>query len=330
MGKLDDDLEEADFARIMAYGPPGVRKTWWATRAAELGFNVILADLDNGYKITRQLSPEARKRVFRIDMRAPNDGYENCGAMALSHALNGNACYFDEETRKYTPRTKLDPEREYVHLDFSKLTPRDVLIIDSWTIFVQQLGLVGRSVLDPIKIAKFEWDDYAKIRLVLDHVLSNMKRINCHIIVIGHSETNAKRKKNAGEKEKPETAIEQIRLQPASATRAHGELLANAFSDVLYFEIPNTIQGTTIDTSGTVDFDAKSRSLAPKIYKFADLDFSPFVAPAHIEAVAGNHEYSSEGVRLVKGADMQAQSEVSSSIDVGTGKGFVLNLGKKS
>ena len=329
MGKLEDDLENEDLARIMVYGPPGSRKTWWAARAAELGFNVILADLDNGYKITRQLSPEARKRVFRLDMRAPNDGYENCGAMALSHALNGNACYFDEETRKYTPRTKLEADKTYVHLDFTKLTSRDVLVLDSWTIFVQQLGLVSRSVLDPIKIAKFEWDDYAKIRLVLDHVLSNMKRLNCHMIVIGHSETNAKRKKNAGEKEKPETAIEQIRLQPASATRAHGELMANAFSDVLYFEIPNTLQGTVIDTSGSVDFDAKSRSLAPKSYKFADLDFTPFVSPSHVAAVADNETFTSEGIREVLGSEVTTASETNANIDVGTGKGFVLNLGKK-
>ena len=329
MANLDDDLENDDLARIMVYGPPGSRKTWWATRAAELGFNVILADLDNGYKITRQLSPEARKRVFRLDMRAPNDGYDNCGAMALAHAMNGNACYFDEETRKYVGRSKIEAGKKYIHLDFTKLTARDVLIIDSWTIFVQQLGLVSRRVLDPIKIAKFEWDDYAKIRLVLDHVLSNMKGMNCHVIVVGHSETNAKRKKNAAEKEKPETAIEQIRLQPSSATRAHGEVLAASFSDVLYFEIPSALQGTTIETSGSVDFDAKSRSLAPKIYKWTDLDFSPFVSPAHLDAVAGNTKFDTEGLREITAEDLPV-SQTNAQINVGAGTGFTLNIGKKS
>ena len=323
MAGLDDDLEASDFARILAYGPPGTRKTWWAGRAAELGFNVILADLDNGFKILKQLSPEARKRVFRIDMRAPADGYANCGAMALAHALNGNVCYFDEETRQYTPKAKIQPDKTYVKLDFKSMTGRDVLAIDSWTIFVQQLGLVNQSVLDPLKIAKFEWDDYAKIRLVLDHSLSNCKRLNGHLIVIGHSETNAKRKKNAGEKEKPETAIEQIRLQPYSATRAHGEIMANAFSDVLYFEIPNPMQGTFIDTRGSVDFDAKSRSVGPKIYKFDDLNFAEFVSPDDVRSVANNAEYSSAAATNITGAEIEAAKAEAGSASINVGSSAI-------
>ena len=320
MASLDEALENTDLARLMLYGPPGSRKTWWAGMAAELGFNVILADIDHGHKILRQLSPEARKRIFHIDMRAPDDGYANCGSAALAYAMNGAVTFYDEETRRYVPKNKIDVDRTYVQLDLSRMSNCDVLVVDSWTAMVQQLGLLSAVIIDPTKLNKFEWDDYAKMRLVLDHFLAGAKKSNGHIMVIGHTDTYAKRKKDAAEKAKPEDAIEQIRTQPYSVTRAHAETMANNFSDVLYFEISSSMVGTTISTKGDVDFDAKSRSIAPTSAPFTKLQFDQFVSKTNLEQAKANTVYSSEAAKTVTGAEILAAIEANkgtATINVG-------------
>ena len=328
MAALDDALENDDLVRMFLYGSPGTRKTWWAGRAAEAGFNVILADIDHGHKILKQLSPEARKRIFHIDMRAPDDGYGNSGSAALAYAMNGTVTFFDEETRKFVGRTKLDPARKYVQLDFSRLTNRDILIVDSWTAKVQQLGLLNQVIVDPTKLSKFEWDDYAKMRLVLDHFLSGVKKCNGHVIVIGHTDTYAKRKKDASEKAKPEDAIEQIRTQPYSVTRAHAETMAANFSDVLHFEINSSMVGTMITTKGDADFDAKSRSMAPITASFEKLRFEQFVSQTNLDLVKDNPVYSSQAAKEVMGSDVIAAIEANKgSADIKVGGITTLKIG---
>ena len=76
-----------------------------------------------------------------------------------------------------------------------KLTSRDVLIIDSWTELVTHIIAADRMITNPADVPKLEWDDYGKIRLLLDLFLANMSKLNCHVIVIGHSETVASARK---------------------------------------------------------------------------------------------------------------------------------------
>ena len=78
MGALDDTLNNDNLARLLIYGPAKTRKTWFATKAAELGFNVILIDTDYGFHVTQNLTPEARRRIYHLDR-----GYEH-----IEHKLN--------------------------------------------------------------------------------------------------------------------------------------------------------------------------------------------------------------------------------------------------
>lgn len=318
MGALDDTLNNDNLARLLIYGPAKTRKTWFATKAAELGFNVILIDTDYGFHVTQNLTPEARRRIYHLDMRAPVDTFKNCGALTVAKAMTGDTMYFNEVTRTYTGKRNIDPDGTYAVMDFKKLTNHDVVILDSWTEFVTHVTLADQNVLDPTVVNKLEWDDYGKIRLLLDMFLANMAKLNCHFIVIGHSETYAKRKKDAPKNAKPEDAYEQFRVQPMSISRPHAETMASKFTDVLYFNIQSSTIGTMISTKGSEDFDAGSRRLSPSVYKFADLDFSAFIPEAMLEAVKGNDKYSSEGVVLRKGADIVAEQGVTAApINVG-------------
>lgn len=326
MPQIDETLNKDNLARILCYGAAKTRKTWWATRAAELGFNVILADVDYGFHVTQALSPEARKRIYHLDMRAPVEDFKNSGALTLVHAMQGKVTFYDETTRRYTPKRDVSADSNYAVLNFNKLTSRDVLIIDSWTELVQHIVASDRMIVDPSQVPKLEWDDYGKMRLLLDLFLANMGKLNCHVIVIGHSETVGKRKKDAPAKAKPEDAIEQIRLQPMSVSRSHAETLASKFTDVLFFSIPSATVGTMISTKGSVDFDAGSRRFAPALRKFDDLTFADFI-PADMQAAVKNNEnYSSEGCKAMTGAEILAvAAEQPAAINVGKSPVSILN-----
>lgn len=301
---LDDDITGGGEVRILAYGSAKSRKTWWSLRAAEEGYNVILFDLDHGFHVARNLSVEARKRIFRFDMRAPVDSYRNCGALFLMHLFQQGHAFWDNEARQYVSPTRLDADRTYTKLDLTKLTNRDVIVIDSWTAFFTQLVCSDRNIIDPASINKLEWDDYGRMRLALDHFLNNAARLNCHLIVIGHAEEWAKRKADAPAKAKPEDAIESIRTQVASVSRSHAATMPKHFTDVLHFGIANTMLGVQINTKGTSDFDAGSRSLPPGLTKFDDLPFSTFVPSGIIHSVRDNTTFSSPAIEVGLGADL--------------------------
>lgn len=326
MPMMDDSLDETEKAHILLYGAPKTRKTTWALNAAELGFNVIYADTDFSYHVAKQLSPEARKRIYRLDMRPPEGKFENSGALTLIKAVEQSPIYFNETERKYGRASALNPDHDYALLDFAKFTVRDVLIIDSWTALCNQLALAQKPTNDPTAIAKLEWDDYAKIRLILDNFLMNLTKLSCHVIVVGHSETYAKRRPDADPKAKPNEAVEQIRMQPVSITRAHGEGLAGQFADALYFDLPNSITGTMISTKGTNDFDAGSRTLPPMSKKFDDLQFGALLSPAMLKAVADNAQFSSDAVKAGKGSDFATTAAKTAAIPVGK-LPFQLNKG---
>lgn len=329
MARMDQDLEASGLVRMLIYGPPKSRKTWWALRAAELGFNVLLLDFEDGAGIAKNLSPGALKRIYRMDLRPNADGYDTSGAAAVVYAMSGQTVFFDEAKRKYVPRARLEDDVPYAKLDFSLFGPDTVVVIDTWTAFSQQLTANTVTVTNPTAISKLEWEDYAKIRLVVDNFLNNALRLRCHLIVVGHSETYAKKKPTADPKAPLREQVESVRLQPTSVTRAHAETMAGKFQDVLYFEIPNSLQGTMISTKGSEEFDAGSRAMAPGIYKFADFDPAVFFAKAHLEAVASNMEFSTPGLVSVTKAEFDAgraeQSAKPASITVGD-KPATLNL----
>ena len=319
MPRIDETLDQDERAQILLYGASKTRKTTWALRAAELGFNVIYCDTDHSYHIAKQLTPEARKRIYHLDMRVPEGTFNNSGAATLLKAADQTPIYYDELDRRYAAASKLDPEREYALLDFSKLTKNDVLVVDSWSALVTHISYTQRPIVDVLAVKKLEWDDYNHIRLALDVFITNLTKLPCHVIVVGHSETYAKRRPDANPKDKPHEAIEQVRMQPFSATRAHGEQLSSRFVDTLYFEIASAMAGVTISTRGSNDFDAGSRTIAPATKKFDDLQFDQFVSKSNLEAVKSNMSFSSAAITSRLGADFIAdRGPQAATIKVGT------------
>lgn len=324
MARYDKPDERGNLLRALIYGPPKSQKTYFAMRLAEAGYNVILADLDDGAAVGHRLSEAAKRRVFRLDMRPNSDSYGTSGAAALSYAMSGQTVYFDEEIRTYVPIQKIDPDREYLRIALNRATARDVLVLDTWTAFVHQLTMNSVNVFSALKVPKLEWDDYGAIRLILDHFLGGLTKLNCHSIVVAHSETYAKKKPDVDPKGKQiHEIISSVRLQPASVSRAHAETMAGKFTDVLYMENKGATLGVRISTKGTVDFDAGSRYLAGADYKFDDVNSTVIMRPEHNALVAGHGDFDSDAVVVVRGADVIAMRK---DISGGTAAGGTVEV----
>ena len=318
MGMIDDSLDNESLVRVLVYGQALTRKTTWALKAAEAGFNIIYFGFDHNFQVAGQLSPAARKRIFHFDMRMPESKQDNNGALSLVSAAQPNIVYFDEAARNSAIIARLDPEISYTRIDLTKCTSNDIIVIDSWTAFVSMLNLAQRPILDAKVVPKLEWDDYAKVRLLLDLFIKNLMKMAAHVIVIGHAETYAKRKPDAAPKAPANEAVEQIRLQVASVTRSHAETLPKEFTDVLFFETQNSMVGPQISSKGSVDFDAGCRRLAPFVKKFDDFQFVNLVPDTMLEIVKQNVTFSSEAIYTAKGAEFAAGSGKTASIPVGT------------
>ena len=333
MPAVAQSLNDNGAARIMIYGAPGTRKTWWALNAAQFGFHVILADLDGKFQIARQLDAATQSRIYHLDMR-PTGDYKLSGAATLAMAAQGSAVYFDEEAREFVPANKIVADRTYTKLHLQAGGLSTVLVIDSWAAFIQQIAAINVPVRDATTVSKLEWDDYQKVRLAADLFIANLKRLNCHLIVTGHDETYARKRPDADSKAPLKDQIEAVRVQPSSITRAHGETMARMFNDVLHFEIPSTMVGTMIDTAGSENFDALTQSVKPGRYKWDNLQFDQFVAPGILNAVANSGPFSSPMVVPMLGADILAarSANASASVNVPAGGTVLSNLaglGKK-
>lgn len=324
MGKFGDDRKRKGLLRALVYGPPKSRKTWWVTKLAEAGFNVLLCDIEDGAAVAGNLSEAAQNRIYRLDLRPNSESLSTSGGAAISYAMSGEVVNFDEETRAYAAVQKVDPDTLYTQIDFRQLGPHDVLVFDTWTAFVQQMIGLTVVISNPTVVPKLEWDDFAKVRLILDNFLTNVLKLNCHVVIIAHSETYAKRKPTADPKDKPKDAIGSVRLQPCSVTRAHAETMAGKFNEVFYMEIPNPTMGTMISTKGSEDFDAGCRTVAPGIYKFDSFNLASLMPSEILEAVKDSGEFSSPAITTRTGAEISALRAGNSATPIKVGAGPII------
>ena len=135
--QLDTRLESHDMLlRIFLYGDIKTKKTWWAGKAAEAGYNVLLLDGDDGWHILNNIAPAARKRIQVVNM-TDNRGHPIFAA-ALSRLLKDGKMVWDEKAKK---SAKLSPNGDCMAVNLDLLDANCVLIVDSWTAICRSLML---------------------------------------------------------------------------------------------------------------------------------------------------------------------------------------------
>lgn len=262
MPMADDFTDLNKFGRIFAYGVEKSKKTWWACRAAEAGYNVLLLDGDDGAHIVQQLPMEARRRILIVDVVNTTTRAVFTAFLAM-FCRPGNKFVWDEQTKAASPVMR-DTTHSFIEFDASKFGDNDVIILDSWTAlaFSTRFQYALEHKIDMTKADRTDWDGFGFEDRFLDYIVNFIHTVPCHVIVIGHSTIYEKRSKDQ------KTVVSQT-TQPISSTGPNAKKLGKHFADILYFEkYGDQIQ---INTAGDTDRVGGSRNIAPSRIKWEDL-----------------------------------------------------------
>jgi len=240
-----------DPAKVLCYGEEKTGKTWWALRAASLGFNVTILDGDNSHHVVTQIPEEMQKKIAVVkllDSKSNAKFHNFLTRIYLNTAWamrekDGESIYagsrasYTDTAHGNTPHVFFDP---------TKLNLNDVLIIDSWSAFCRSMAKSykivnsrGNKDLNTIPtgsvkesdIGRQAWTDYGRVK----------------------SST----------------------IQPMGYSGPQGKILGQFFTDILRFYI-NKMDKREISTRPTFDVKAGSRILKPATYAWETLTWEKY------------------------------------------------------
>lgn len=278
MPPLDIELEKhnPEPMRVLAYGPAKTKKTWWAGKAAEAGFNVILIDSDNGAHILNNIAVEARHRITHVKTVGETED-SSIPAEFMTRLLTGRPFLWDEDAKAVAATVEMHKE-EHTHyfIDLKKLTMNDVLVIDSWTKVSNSLiyrwfiennieftGIIrAKETNQRTHRGMFGWT-----RQMATWMTNQLLTLPCHVIVIAHQTVYEKRKVD----EQGREVVEWSRTQPISTSGPHAMQMGVDFSEILYFS--RAMQFFKIDSAGETLREGGCRFVPPKSYSWEELQF---------------------------------------------------------
>jgi hypothetical protein len=269
--------DKTDLSRIFIYGPSQHKKSWWAGTAAEAGFNVLVANGDKPAKIYHMLSKEAQERMNIINVV----GEYNFTELVI-RLLRRKEPVLWNITGGHTAK-KYDPRDEFFEIDLTRLDENWVFVLDSWTAI--STTLVERHTEENgIDLTDAESKDlfnqYTSMYMLADWIISQLKKLPCHVIVIGHPDIWEKAAKNKSDTRQASYKLEFVRTQPVSISRPHASKLVKNFTDCFRFRmIGNQFK---IDSSSQADADGGSTTVPPDLYNWDDLKFPAYCKLAGI------------------------------------------------
>lgn len=295
--QLTNRLKEDDMLlRILAYGNAHTKKTWWAGKAAEAGYNVLLLDGDNNWHILRQIKPEAQKRIQVIGM-SDNRG-RPIFATALTRLLKDGKLIWDEKEKV---SAKLKPNANCININLDLLDENCVVILDSWTAFCTSLMLqhAKENMID-LSIAEEsddKWGYYNWAGALATWAATQLTALSCHVIVIAHTNVYEKRSKDGKQ-------VLWTKRQIKSTSGPHAMLLPSKFPNMPYFYQKGT--ASKISTKGTESEDGGCALFAPKEYNWDELQFKDFVQATGLPLPKAdnpliNYKLSTTKPRVMKG-----------------------------
>ncbi len=283
MPPADQNHAENMLLRLLCYGPAKVKKTWWAAKAADAGFNVLLLDGDDGSQILSQVNAASLSRINVINIVDKQNMPVMCEFM--TRFLIGESFMWDEMQKNILLRTaSAKPEHSYYIFDTKKLTYNDVVVVDSWSALCWSLAWrwyrennVKVEAADQAKTS--QWDGYRWAGAMASWMLKQIKTLPCHVIVIGHQSVYEKRHEEIVNG-KPRQVIDWSRIQVKSVSGPHGMELAKEFTDILYFSVNGS--RFSINTKVEEDRDGGSRVIEPKVFNWNDFQFGNIIETARI------------------------------------------------
>lgn len=326
MPSLEQQLDEQVQLRLLIYGAAKTKKTWWIGTAAEAGFNVLLLNGDKGANILSNLSPEAQKRVYVLNVY--DDSNRAVFAEFMTRFLKGVPFNWDEQARKFA----IKPGDTTIRIEPLNLPANTVVANDSWTALAWSLAFryCLENAIDLSDAERQDWDGYRWTGALATWMMQQWKKLPYHTITVGHQDNYEKRSKD-GKK------IEWSRMQIKSTSGPHAMQLAKDFTDILYFSVRGS--AFQIDSGASHERDGGSQIVPPKTYQWNDLQFKDVCKlagiplPQHVEPL--NFAESSAPVQAAGKQQSQTttttttkEAEPKPVIKPSVGSGLKINMNK--
>lgn len=308
--------EESDetLVRVIEYGRPKTKKTWWAGKAAEAGFNVILLDGDNGFHILKEIPETIRNnRIVRVNC-VDNIGDPVFAPFTIKLLKNKKILWNDSKKIEQLGFAGLEEDCNYMYLDLRKLTKNDVLVLDSWSQYCVSLNLrfAKENNLDLTAANKWEWDGYAYSGMLVDWTLNSLMSLPCHVVVIGHETTYEKYRGTGRNRQLVSTTIVM-----RSTSNPKAMTVPAPFSDTLYFfSVGSSVK---IDTRAEDGRLGGSRAIPPAVYDWDKLQFTD-VCKAYNISIPGNpeREYDNAAVEFFRAGEELPEEIIGKKKTIGT------------
>lgn len=265
MPRLTETLD-AGLGQLFIYGSGGTRKTTWACSVAEAGYNVLLINGDAPPSVLKQLSAKARERIYVLDVHDRGDRAVFAKFMAaFCNAKNPGRCFFDEETGRVGP----SPFGGATDVNVTEWGQESVIVVDHYSLLTSSCAFqyASDNHIDVTLAEKDEWPGYGWQGRFLTVILEQLRKLPCHIVVIGH-ETMYEKYEGTGR----ERRLVFQRTQPRSSSNPHGMAIADKFQEVYIFNKVGT--RNMIDMDGNDYKDAQSKVYEPKRYEMEKLPLS--------------------------------------------------------
>lgn len=209
--------------RVLITGISGAGKSTLAAEMAEHGYNLIWLNLENAADGLLKLSSEAQDRVELINI-PDSASYPIAAATLLVLFKNGRANICDTHGKDGCPICAKTPGAAITPVDFSKLTDKDIVVVDSGTqLSYSIMSYVTKDM--PVE-AKMERDNWGSLRKYTEFFKSQFQGFRGNLIITCQC---------------MEAEMEDGRmlLVPSFGSAAMSASFASAFDAVIFAEIKN-------------------------------------------------------------------------------------------
>ena len=209
--------------RVLIIGLSGTGKSTLAAQMAEDGYNLIWLNIENAADTLMKLSPEAKERVDLINI-PDSASYPIAAQTLLNLFKNGRGNICDLHGKDACPVCAKTPDAIISPIDFSKMTEKDIVVLDSATQL--SYSILAYTMKDRDIEVKPERDDWGALRKYTEFFKSQFQGFRGNLIVIAQCQ-------------EAELDDGGLKLVPSFGSAAMSASFASAFDCVVYTEIKN-------------------------------------------------------------------------------------------
>lgn len=208
--------------RVVVYGDPKTGKTELVGKLAEVGWNLLFFDLENGFSTLKKLPTAAQERIELISI--PDTKSYPIAIETMLKIILGNKVSICEKHGKVSCQLCTKDSSPFSTVELNTLPANYIVVVDS-------LSQLAASAMNHITKAKDdtykpEWQDYANQGALMAKFLSHVQQAPYNVVCISHV---IEAEMDNGAK----------KLAPVAGTTSFSRNAAKFFDHVVYCELKN-------------------------------------------------------------------------------------------